>query len=339
MKYFKIAIVIFIVYLCFSFDISPNPIEAKGIITRDSCKVRMASEYVYADIYKDSSIVSIDFFMENLGDSISLEVGFPEMNFQYYGFKKDYFNIKNREKFVIIVDDLKLGYDEMYFPSEFDSFILYEKESKRLYKEYEILNELLNNKYFRFYDKFQEPIFPVNLNWETYRIEREFNFSNFLDKLEKINLKYHNYRILSNRLNIISSFPWYVWNTHFKKGEKRKISVKYKMPSGANKYAIDRYFKYILNTGSKWYKDIGQAEVNLQLHDIDIDKITEISPKGYNLDTQKKTVYWKMKNIEPNITDDIFLQFYNQKDRDQYKIIKYKKDSMRKANMDLRKKE
>ncbi len=339
MKYFKIAIVIFIVYLCLSFDISPNPIEAKGIITRDSCNVRMVSEYVYADIYKDSSIVSIDFFMENLGDSISLEVGFPEMNFQYYRKGNEVFDIENRKKYEIIIDNEKLGFENIHFPEEFDSFIIYENALNSINEDRKLDYEKIEDKYFGLYDKNENPIFPIGKNYKTLEIERHINFINSNEKFENLKSRFGKFSTLDYKFKAIKKIPWYVWNTHFKKGEKRKISVKYKMPSGANKYAIDRYFKYILNTGSKWYKDIGQAEVKLQLHDIDIDKITEISPKGYNIDTQKKTVYWKMKNIEPNITDDIFLQFYNQKDRDQYKIIKYKKDSMRKANMDLRKKE
>ncbi len=65
-------------------DIAPNPIVIKSIYTVDSCKIQMTKEYVYADLYNDSAIVVCTFELLNLGNSTTIQIGFPEMNFQYW---------------------------------------------------------------------------------------------------------------------------------------------------------------------------------------------------------------------------------------------------------------
>src|SRR5690554_1206362 len=72
-------------------DIAPNPIVIKWIYTIDSCKIQMTQEYVYADLYNDSAIVECAFELLNLGDSTTIQVGFPEMNFQSLPSDKNWF--------------------------------------------------------------------------------------------------------------------------------------------------------------------------------------------------------------------------------------------------------
>ena len=67
-----------------SADIAPNPIVVKSVFTADSCKIRMISEIVFANLYRDSAKVECTFELLNYGDSITIEIGFPEMNFQYW---------------------------------------------------------------------------------------------------------------------------------------------------------------------------------------------------------------------------------------------------------------
>ncbi|HLN73885.1 MAG: hypothetical protein ACM3O8_03095 [Methylococcaceae bacterium] len=65
-------------------DIRPNPIKAKGIIAGKNTSIRMDSEMVVVDLYKDSAVVECHFYMKNDSDSQKLTIGFPEMNFQYF---------------------------------------------------------------------------------------------------------------------------------------------------------------------------------------------------------------------------------------------------------------
>jgi hypothetical protein len=66
-------------------DIAPNPIVLKSIMTNEWCEVQMATETVDIDLYNDSSFVSCTFNMVNHGDSLTLPVGFPVMNFFHRG--------------------------------------------------------------------------------------------------------------------------------------------------------------------------------------------------------------------------------------------------------------
>ena len=90
------------------------------------------------------------------------------------------------------------------------------------------------------------------------------------------------------------------------------------MPSGLAYRGKFRYFKYILNTGSGWFKDIGKAEIILNLHNIDFDNIEKISPKDYSIDKKNKTVKWTFTNLEPTELDDIYLQYFKSKERKNY---------------------
>lgn len=65
-------------------DIAPNPIAGKGIITNQQTTVRMVSERVVVDLYKDSSVVECHFFMKNEGKKQQINIGFPEMNFHHF---------------------------------------------------------------------------------------------------------------------------------------------------------------------------------------------------------------------------------------------------------------
>lgn len=68
-------------------DISPYPIKAKTIRSKDQTSIRMESEKVIIDLYNDSSVVKCSFNMKNEGEKEKLKIGFPEMNFYHYQIK------------------------------------------------------------------------------------------------------------------------------------------------------------------------------------------------------------------------------------------------------------
>lgn len=88
-------------------DIQPNPIKAKGIVSRVNTSIRMDSELVVVDLYKDSAIVECHFYMKNDSNDQKLTIGFPEMNFHYFrsndGAEIDNFSVyENGEKIELI---------------------------------------------------------------------------------------------------------------------------------------------------------------------------------------------------------------------------------------------
>jgi hypothetical protein len=65
-------------------DIAPFSIEAKSINPGNKTSIRMESEKVVIDLYNDSSVVTCQFHMKNLGEHEKLRIGFPEMHFFHF---------------------------------------------------------------------------------------------------------------------------------------------------------------------------------------------------------------------------------------------------------------
>ena len=82
--------ILFIAICCiFNFyahaDIIPNPSLAYNVTTpKQKHKVRMEAEKVVVNMYRDSAVVECEFLMKNYGESVTMEVGFPDMNFHRY---------------------------------------------------------------------------------------------------------------------------------------------------------------------------------------------------------------------------------------------------------------
>jgi len=85
MKITLITLTILIICISNTFaDIAPNPIKAKGIVASGNTNIRMVSERVIVDLYKDSSVVECHFVMKNEGKKQQINIGFPEMNFHHF---------------------------------------------------------------------------------------------------------------------------------------------------------------------------------------------------------------------------------------------------------------
>ena len=293
-------------------DIAPNPMEAKGIYPSKPCEIRMESEIVKADLFSDYATIDCTFEMVNYGKETSIEVGFPVMDFQYWSTSG--YTESDKKNFKISVDDNILDEQEIKVPIEIDS----------LYKEY-----------MKVYAVEKELIRKSDSVYASFNVIQNKNgtlkFPKGCDTKEVHNqiMSLYNWRskqpIMSGKLMSVfnqkireGKYPWYIWNVKFKEKEHKTIKVSYKLPSGLAYAGKFRYFKYILNTGSGWYKDIGKAEIILQLNNIDLDKIEKISPKDYSIDKKNKIVKWNFTNLEPTELDDIYLQYYKSKERKKY---------------------
>lgn len=76
----NIVIVIFVLFLFvtdLNADISPVSIINSGLVTLDTCKIKMLSETVFVKLSKENAIVECTFNLKNLGDSISIDCAFP----------------------------------------------------------------------------------------------------------------------------------------------------------------------------------------------------------------------------------------------------------------------
>lgn len=102
-----------------TYDIAPNPISANGIYTKEPTKVRMLSEKVDVELYKESSIVECTFNMINYGEQTNLEVGFPVMNFHNWTLSG--YQVDDKDNFTIEVDSFLLSHNDIRVPKEMDS--------------------------------------------------------------------------------------------------------------------------------------------------------------------------------------------------------------------------
>lgn len=100
-------------------DAAPNPIIANGVRTTDNCSIQMISEYVYADLYQNYAKVECHFELFNHGDSITIQVGFPEMHFQYYWV--DDYDENHIKNYTIVVDGKILTDKDIRMSKKFDS--------------------------------------------------------------------------------------------------------------------------------------------------------------------------------------------------------------------------
>jgi hypothetical protein len=304
-------------------DIAPNPIVVNGIYTVSDCKIQMTSEYVLAYLYNDSAKVECTFNLENFGDGTDIQIGFPEMNFHYWSLSE--YTPTDKANFKIYVDGKLLTSDDIQVPSEMEG--IYEKYMSAYHfaKEYQRKRDSIYT-YYGIKERGNRTIYPRG----TYhKVENALQ-----DLKEWWYSKPHFGSELWNEFNSQKekgNFPWYIWNVKFDEKDKRQIKVVYSLPSGLAKGADYRYFKYILETGSGWYKSIERADIKLQLHNIEIGTIEEISPHNFNIDTVQKTITWTFKDIEPTSNDDIYFRYYNVKERKKWERYKRKRDRPRRG--------
>lgn len=288
-------------FLSFTFinaDIAPTPIIGKGIYTNDSCKIQLLSETVIVNISPDSSFVECTFELFNHSDSITIEIGFPVMEFDYWMPGGPY-RPNDKSYFQINVDDKILSMDQIQVPSEMDS----------IYKAFMDIYSI-DNEYF----KKQDSIFKANnIDLEKSWIFYPEKVNSALDSLNRWRDKkpQFNSELYSKFANQMEkgNIPWYVWKVSFKENERKTIKLSYKMPAGMGHRDEYRYFKYLLNTGAGWYGNIQKADVIVILHNLSISDLDEIKPKNYIESKMMNIITWRMLNFEPTEENDIYLQY------------------------------
>jgi hypothetical protein len=117
--------------------------------------------------------------------------------------------------------------------------------------------------------------------------------------------------------------PWYLWNTNFDANETKVIVVTYSLPKGTVKNDLYYKFDYLLSTGAGWKGKIGEAEIIVNLKNIDKDLILKTSPANFT--STSNQIVWKLHNIEPTSLDDISISYEKQKGQygERLKLIRF----------------
>jgi hypothetical protein len=274
-------------------DIAPNPIFINGVIPSSPCKIQMVSETVKAFVYKDSSFVECVFLLKNCSGRTKLNVGFPIMSFYHWMPSENWDPVS--ENFSVWVNNEMTTEYIRYIPEE-----LLVKQRRLNY-----LDSLAMRDYLRVSDSLKA-IYPICSRKE------EINFYNKFDSL------FHNVRnpkaLIELRKDLeylvdYSQTPWYLWDMAFDSLESKTVRIKYRVPSGSGYWSTYQYFKYILHTGSGWYKSIEKADITVKIMNFNIDKIDLTTPQNFIIDKKQKEIRWDLRDIEPTYSDNIYIQY------------------------------
>ena len=303
MKYKYLSILFFLLASFTAVDIAPNPISANGIYTVDNCKIRMEWEIVEVDLFPKKSMVNCTFEMKNYGPVTELEVGFPVMDFHYWNIEG--YSETDKANFEIQVNDKSLSKDDIKVSKALEP--VYQEFMARitLEKEHDIKIDSTYKSHNVKYRKDGSLIFPKDLDQPKMQTVIDSIHRYYWPKTSLSMDLVAEFNALTNN----GKFPWYVWDVKFAENETKTIKVSYELPSGLFGNGEYRYFKYILKTGAGWYKDIGKADIVLNLNGIPFKNIEDLQPNNYLLDKKNNQVKWSFKNIEPTEKDDIYLQY------------------------------
>jgi hypothetical protein len=298
-------------------DIAPNPIILKSIMTNVDCEIQMVNETVDIYLYKDSSFVSCTFNMLNHGDSLTLPIGFPVMNFFHWNI--GFYDINDKDRFEIYVDDVKLDKNDIQVPERmkysYDKYMRVMKADE----EYKRKEDSLKTKY-GVIEKRNKTIYPKG-NYAAYN---------------KAYSKIYQWRQTQPHFdgNLFTEFDsligkgdyaWYIWKVNFKKGESKTIKVNYMVPSGVGYGAEYRYMKYLLSTGAGWKDKINKAEINIKLVNVKTKHIETISPSNHKVDKADKIISWTFFDLEPTVDNDIYIRYFNPRERQKWENFRDKR--------------
>ncbi|WP_127121341.1 hypothetical protein [Chryseotalea sanaruensis] len=255
--------------------------------------------------------------MKNHGDSLTLAVGFPVMNFFHWSISP--YDKQDKEKFEIYVDGLRLSQSDIQVPEEMKE--TYDKYMKVIHIEEEYKRKLDSiNTHFGVIEK---------RNWTKVT---KGSYSAF----ERAQTKVYNWK--ENEPNLDSDlimefdslmtagdYAWYIWKVKFHKGESKTIKVNYMVPSGIGYGGEYRFMKYLLSTGTGWKDKISRAEVNVKLDNVKVNTVETIAPSNYKMDKKEKKISWTFLNIEPTTDNDIYIKYYNPRERRKWENFKQKR--------------
>lgn len=101
---------------------------------------------------------------------------------------------------------------------------------------------------------------------------------------------------------------WHTTKVTFPSGDTEIRNTYWTVPTSYK--AGMRWFDYILETGASWQGSIESAEVIVTFHDnLTVYDVTVLRPGGYKFDRKNNRLTWHFKDLEPNLHDNIKVQY------------------------------
>jgi len=298
-------------------DIAPNPIILKSIMTEMPCEIQMVSETVDIELYNDSSFVSCTFNMLNHGDSLTIPIGFPVMNFFHW--TMGFYEKNDKDKFEIYVDNVRLDKNDIQVPERMRE--TYQKYMRVINadEEYKRKQDSLLTKY-GVIEKRNKTIYPKG-NYSAY----DKAYSKIFEWREK--QPHFDGNLIGEFDSLLNkgNYAWYIWKVKFEKSESKTIKVNYMVPSGVGYGGEYRFLKYLVSTGTGWKDKINRAEIKVKLNNIKSNTIETVSPSNHKLDDKAKIICWTFENIEPTVDNDIYVIYYSPSERRKWEKFKDKR--------------
>ena len=144
--------------------------------------------------------------------------------------------------------------------------------------------------------------FPVGLGWEG------LGEDSYTYPLEDFKAYVNSQPVETEMMYVNGGSQWMVWNMSFDEMAVKDVGVSYWVQlSSYGNYGREKdyWFTYVLETGAAWDGVIEEANITIDLHDIEPDWITEIAPDGYIF--EKNSITWSFTLIEP--TENIYIKF------------------------------
>ena len=103
-------------------------------MTKSDTKIRMESEIVLVELFREYAIVECTFNVTNNARKTNLEVGFPVMDFHHHSIEG--YQLGDKANYKIEVDDSELNESDIREPKEIDSVYNVFIKSSSLRKEF-----------------------------------------------------------------------------------------------------------------------------------------------------------------------------------------------------------
>ena len=99
----------------------------------------------------------------------------------------------------------------------------------------------------------------------------------------------------------------YTFHVRFKKGEMKSVIQTYTVGGGGNSIG-ERYFNYILKTGSLWKDSIKSLFISLKLSRKDVKYWQSISPQVSDTKQTGKSIefHWRYENVKPDSDIELY---------------------------------
>ncbi|MEA1895151.1 MAG: dockerin type I repeat-containing protein [Euryarchaeota archaeon] len=155
--------------------------------------------------------------------------------------------------------------------------------------------------------------FPIGLGWDAgivavYPYTGEWD-DPYTYPLNDFRAYVNSQEVETETINVSGS-QWQVWNMSFEEMETKNVEVDYWVylsAYGGMPYhkTTRHWFTYVLETGAAWSGVIDEADITMNLHEIEQSWITTLTPDDYVFENDRVT--WNFTSIEPS--ENIYIEF------------------------------